>query len=108
MTGTYGADAMMAAERVSQFGGEPDVDSKTPAARAHTTHESTDDTDLPAMLNENLAAERTVTASYTEIIGWLGGGDVTTRRVLESILAGEEEHAGDILGLLGNLEGTRS
>jgi bacterioferritin len=96
--------AMMAAERVSQLGGEPDFDPKTLAARAHTTYETTADTDLIGMLKENLAAERIVISTYQEIIRWIGDGDVTTRRMLEEILAEEEEHADDILNLLGVIE----
>jgi bacterioferritin len=98
--------AMMAAERVSQLGGEPDFDPATMASRAHTTYATPDDADLTGMLRENLVAERIVISSYQEIIRWLGDSDVTTRRMLESILAEEEEHADDILNLLGNLEGT--
>jgi bacterioferritin len=45
-------------------------------------------------------AERVAIAAYTEIINWLGEGDPTTRRLLESILAVEEEHAEDMLDLL--------
>jgi len=36
-----------------------------------------------------------------EIIRWLGGDDPTTRRLLEDILADEEEHADDLVDLLG-------
>lgn len=96
--------AMMAAERVSQLGGEPDFDPRTLATRAHTTYETADDNDLTGMLRENLVAERIVITTYQEIIHWLGDSDVTTRRMLETILAEEEEHADDILDLLGGLE----
>jgi bacterioferritin len=96
--------AMMAAERVSQLGGEPDLDPATMASRAHTTYETPGDTDLVGMLRENLIAERIVISTYQEIIRWLGDSDVTTRRMLESILAEEEDHADDILNLLGNLD----
>ncbi|WP_284454831.1 ferritin-like domain-containing protein [Actinomadura madurae] len=54
------------------------------------------------MLQENLVAERIVIESYQEIIRWLGDGDVTTRRLMEQILAEEEEHADDLMDLLGN------
>ncbi|MCW2944523.1 MAG: bacterioferritin [Actinoallomurus sp.] len=93
--------AMRAAERISQLGGEPDFDPATLAQRAHTTYETFADDDLEGMLKENLVAERIVIESYQEIIRWLGDGDVTTRRLLEVILAEEEEHADDILDLLG-------
>ncbi|WP_067452620.1 ferritin-like domain-containing protein [Actinomadura macra] len=94
--------AMRAAERISQLGGDPDFDPKTIAERAHTTYETFDDSDLRGMLEENLVAERIVIESYQEIIRWLGEGDVTTRRLMEDILAEEEEHADDLMDLLGN------
>jgi bacterioferritin len=94
--------AMRAAERISQLGGDPDFDPATLAARSHTTYETFSDDDLGGMLRENLAAERIVIATYQEIIRWLGDTDVTTRRLLEDILAEEEEHADDILDLLGS------
>jgi bacterioferritin len=93
--------AMRAAERISQLGGEPDFDPATLAARAHTTYETFSDDDLEGMLRDNLAAERIVITTYQEIIRWLGNGDPTTRRLIEDILAEEEEHADDILDLLG-------
>jgi bacterioferritin len=52
------------------------------------------------MIKENLVAERIAISSYTEIIAWLGDGDPTTRRMLEEILAVEEEHADDMANLL--------
>jgi bacterioferritin len=93
--------AMRAAERVSQLGGDPDFDPTTLTERAHTTYETFADDDLAGMLKENLVAERIVIESYQEIIRWLGDDDVTTRRLMEDILAEEEEHADDILDLLG-------
>jgi bacterioferritin len=93
--------AMRVAERISQLGGDPDFDPATIAERAHTTYETFADEDLEGMLRENLVAERIVIESYQEIIRWLGDGDVTTRRLIEDILAEEEEHADDILDLLG-------
>ncbi|MBD2894469.1 DUF892 family protein [Spirillospora sp. NPDC000708] len=94
--------AMRAAERISQLGGDPDFNPETLAKRSHTTYETFDDGDLKGMLEENLVAERIVIESYQEIIRWLGDGDVTTRRLMEDILAEEEEHADDIMDLLGN------
>jgi bacterioferritin len=99
------AHAMRAAERVSQLGGDPDFDPATIVQRAHTTYETYADEDLVGMLKENLAAERIVITTYQEMIRWLGDDDVTTRRLLEDILGEEEEHADDILDLLGNIEG---
>lgn len=93
--------AMLAAERISQLGGEPDFDPATIAGRAHTAYETFADGDLEGMLRDNLTAERIVITTYQEIIRWLGDGDPTTRRLLEGILADEEEHADDLVDLLG-------
>jgi bacterioferritin len=93
--------AMWAAERVSQLGGEPDFDPATLAQRAHTDYTTPDPNDLEQMLRDNLLAERIVIESYQEIVRWVGEADPTTRRLLEKILAEEEEHADDIVDLLG-------
>ena len=93
--------AMRAAERISQLGGDPDFDPATVAERAHTTYETFADGDLEGMLRDNLTAERIVITTYQEIIRWLGDADPTTRRLLEDILADEEEHADDLVDLLG-------
>jgi bacterioferritin len=93
--------AMWAAERITQLGGEPDFDPATLSKRAHTTYQTFADDDLTGMLRENLAAERIVITTYQEIIRWIGDADPTTRRLLERILAQEEEHADDLVDLLG-------
>jgi bacterioferritin len=93
--------AMWAAERVSQLGGEPDFDPATMAERAHTDYTTPDPNDLEQMLRDNLLAERIVIEAYQEIIRWLADSDPTTRRLLERILEEEEEHADDIVDLLG-------
>jgi bacterioferritin len=92
---------LRAAERVSQLGGQPDFDPASLVARAHTDYVTVDESDLQRMLRENLVAERIVISSYQEIIRWIGDGDPTTRRLMESILAEEEEHADDLTDLLG-------
>ena len=93
--------AMWAAERISQLGGEPDFDPATLAKRAHTDYTTPDPNDLEKMLRDNLLAERIVIEAYQEIVRWIGEADPTTRRLLEKILAEEEEHADDIVDLLG-------
>ena len=92
---------MRAAERISQLGGDPDFDPATVAARAHTTYETYPAEDLEAMIRDNLTAERVVITTYQEIIRWLGDGDPTTRRLIEAFLADEEEHADNLVDLLG-------
>lgn len=93
---------MLAAERISQLGGEPDFDPGTLVKRSHTEYVTVPATDLRQMLIENLIAERIAIATYGEIIRWIGDSDPTTRRMMETILAEEEEHADDLNDLLGN------
>jgi bacterioferritin len=90
--------ADMIAARITQLGGEPDFNPDTLTTRSHSEYDSS--SELEAMIREDLVAERVAIASYTEIINWLGDGDPTTRRMLEEILAMEEEHAEDMLDLL--------
>jgi bacterioferritin len=59
--------------------------------------------DLVAMIQEDLVAERIAIESYTEMIHYIGENDPTTRRILEEILAKEEEHADELLTLIEEL-----
>ncbi|HUY42164.1 MAG TPA: ferritin-like domain-containing protein [Acidimicrobiales bacterium] len=95
------AHADMIAARITQLGGQPDFDPSTLTKRSHSEYD--DSSELEAMIKEDLVAERVAVASYSEVISWLGEGDPTTRRMLEAILAVEEEHAEDMLDLLGGL-----
>jgi bacterioferritin len=101
VSGEFTDRAIRIAERISQLGGEPDFDPATLARRSHTTYDTFDDSDLDGMLRENLSAERIGITTYREVIRWLGDDDVTTRRLMEEILAEEEGHADDIIDLLG-------
>jgi len=96
--------AMSAAERVNQLGGDPDLSPEKLAERSHTDYKAFDDADLEGMLQENLIAERIVIEIYQQVIRWLGEDDPTTRRLLESILAEEEEHADDLADLLTTID----
>jgi bacterioferritin len=60
---------------------------------------------LKEMIEEDLVAERIAIDSYREIIAYLGADDSTTRRLMEEILAKEEEHADDLASLLENFSG---
>jgi bacterioferritin len=91
---------LQAAERVSQLGGQPDLSPESATGRAHTQYATYEEEDLDGMLKENLKAERIVIMTYQEIIRWLGADDPTTRTMLESILAEEEDHADDLNDLL--------
>lgn len=86
------------AERIAQLGGAPDFSPQGLASRSHADY--VEGEDLRDMIKEDLIAERIAIDSYREIINWLGNGDPTTRRLMEGILAQEEEHADDMLGLL--------
>jgi len=84
--------------RITQLQGEPDFNPDTLTTRSHAEYVEGDS--LREMITENLVAERVAIESYSEIINWIGNGDSTTRRMLEGILAVEEEHANDMLDLL--------
>ena len=86
------------ARRITQLGGNPNLNPEGLATRAHAGY--TETTDLDEMIREDLAAERVAIATYSEIIRWLGDDDPTTRRMMEEILAKEEEHADDMSNLL--------
>jgi bacterioferritin len=55
------------------------------------------------MIQEDLVAERIAIDSYGDMIRYLGDKDPTTRRMLETILAMEEEHADDLVSMLAKL-----
>jgi len=86
------------AARIVQLQGEPDFNPATLVARSHA--EYVPGTDLIDMIKEDLVAERIAIASYSEIVRWIGDKDITTRRLMETILAVEEEHADDLLTFL--------
>lgn len=92
-----------AAKRIVQLGGEPDLNPAVLAKRSHT--EYSEGQTLAQMIEEDLVAERIAVASYQEIIRWLGDGDPTSRRVMEGLLADEEEHADDLRSLLARVSG---
>lgn len=84
--------------RITQLQGEPNFDPEGLATRSHAEYD--DSTALLDMVREDLIAERIAIESYSEMIQWLGNKDSTTRRMLEDILAVEEEHADDLLSIL--------
>jgi len=86
------------AARIVQLQGEPDFNPATLVERSHA--EYVPGTDLIDMIKEDLVAERVAIASYGEIARWLGDKDITSRRLMETILAVEEEHADDLLTFL--------
>jgi bacterioferritin len=91
------------AGRIVQLGGEPNFSPEGLATRSHAEYVEGDS--LTDMIKEDLVAERIAIDSYREMIAYLGTGDSTTRRMLEEILAVEEEHADDLAGLLAEIGG---
>lgn len=95
------AHADQIAERICQLGGEPNLNPDGMASRSHS--EYVEGESLRDMIREDLIAERIAIESYREMINYIGVGDSTTRRMLESIQAMEEEHAEDMNSLLQGL-----
>jgi bacterioferritin len=89
------------AQRIVQLGGEPDFNPAGLLTRSHA--EYVEGETLNDMIKEDLVAERIAIDSYRDIINYLGNDDPTTRRMMEGILAMEEEHADDLVNLLGEL-----
>jgi bacterioferritin len=86
------------AERITQLGGEPNFDPQGLVTRSHSEYVA--GKTLLDMIREDLVAERIAIESYTEMIRYFGSDDPTSRRMLEEILAKEEEHAEDMKTLL--------
>jgi bacterioferritin len=95
------AHADIAAERITQLGGEPDFNPAGLATRSHS--EYVEGKSLLDMVREDLIAERIAVESYSEIIRYLGNDDPTTRIAMEAIMAKEEEHADNMKKLLETL-----
>jgi bacterioferritin len=86
------------ATRIVQLNGAPNLNPEGLATRSHSEYR--EGGNLLSMIQEDLIAERIAIESYSEIVRWLGNGDVTTRRLMEDILKKEEEHADDLKSLL--------
>jgi bacterioferritin len=86
------------AERITQLGGAPNFNPEGLLTRSHSQY--VEGTSLVDMIREDLVAERIAIDSYGEIIRYLGDNDPTSRRVMEEVLAKEEEHADDMVKLV--------
>jgi bacterioferritin len=86
------------AQRIVQLQGEPNFNPEGLLMRSHA--EYVEGTTLTDMIKEDLVAERIAIDSYREMINYFGNEDPTSRRLLEGILAVEEEHADDLVSLL--------
>jgi bacterioferritin len=89
------------AQRIVQLGGEPNFSPEGLLTRSHAEYQ--EGATLIDMIKEDLVAERIAIDSYREIIQYLGNDDPTTRRMMEGILAMEEEHAEDLVSLLSEV-----
>ena len=89
------------AERIVQLGGEPEFNPDLLSKNSHAQYVA--GKDLKEMVYEDLVAERIAIDSYREMIQFIGDQDSTTRRILEDILAQEEEHADDMADILKDL-----
>ena len=94
------AHADKIAERIVQLGGDPDFNPQTLRERSHADYDESKD--LQAMVRANLVAERIAVETYRQMIVLIGDKDPTTRRMLEEILADEEEHADELKDWLGH------
>ncbi len=86
------------AKRIAELGGTPNLNPVGLAERSHAEYGKGET--LNEMIQEDLIAERIAIATYSEIVRWLGNDDPTTRRMMEELLATEEEHADDMAKLL--------
>jgi bacterioferritin len=96
---------MAVAERINQLGAAPNFDPKDLASRSASEYAT--GSSMVAMIRENLIAERIAVDHYRELIRFFGNNDPTTRVMIESILAVEEEHASDMQDLLATHEGVK-
>jgi len=94
----------MVAKRITELNGKPNFNPDGLMTRSHA--EYTEGGSLEDMIREDLVAERIAISTYSEIIRWLGNDDPTTRRMIEEILAKEEEHADDLAKLLVRIGGS--
>jgi bacterioferritin len=90
--------ADMVAKRITELNGKPNFDPEGLKTRSHAEYKVVDS--LEEMIREDLVAERIAISTYSEIVRWLENDDPTTRRLIEEILAKEEEHADDLAKLL--------
>ena len=96
------AHADLIAKRIVELRGEPNFSPDGLASRSHAEYVEGDS--LKSMIKEDLIAERIAIESYREMIAYLGDQDPTTHRMLEGILASEEEHADDLSSLLEGMK----
>jgi bacterioferritin len=97
--------ADLISKRITQLGGVPNWSPEGLASRSHAQYVTGES--LQQMIRENLVAERVAIETYSEIVRWLGTDDTTTRRIMEELLAVEEEHADDLANMLETVGAAR-
>ena len=96
------AHADRLSSRIVQLQGKPNWSPEGLISRSHSQY--VEGQGLVQMIKENLVAERIAIDIYREMISFIGQDDPTTRRILEDILAQEEEHADDLSNFLCEFE----
>lgn len=91
------------AERINQLGGAPNFDPQGLASRSASQYGG-HDLSLRKMVEQNLVAERIAIEHYCDLINYFRDRDPSTRAMLEEILADEEDHATEMLDLMGDNE----
>lgn len=92
------AHADRLAKRIVQLGGKPDFSPDSLSRRSHAGYDES--SELKAMVQSDLVAERVAIESYSQMVRLIGDKDPTTRRLLEDILSDEQEHAEELKGWL--------
>lgn len=95
--------ALMISERIDQLGGNPNFDPEGLLSRSASQY--VEGANLVEMMREDLIAERIAIQTYQEMVRYFANHDPTSRRMMEKILANEEEHASDLHDLLVRHEG---
>lgn len=94
------------AERITQLGGAPNLNPEGLLTRSHAEYVEGDT--LVDMIREDLIAERIAIDTYGEMARYFGEDDPTSRRMIEGILAKEEEHANELADMLATLDPTKA
>ncbi|MCE9571784.1 MAG: bacterioferritin [Deltaproteobacteria bacterium] len=94
--------ADLVAKRITELGGNPNYNPEGLATRSHAEYR--EGATLEEMIEADLVAERVAVETYSEIVRWIGNDDPTTRRMIEGLLATEEEHADDLANLMASMK----
>jgi bacterioferritin len=86
------------AQRIKELGGKPEMNPAVVAKTSHTQY--IEGETLADMIREDLVAERIVIETYRQMVNYFDRKDPTSRKLMEEILANEEEHADELSDLL--------